>query len=450
MLHNGEAISEGDAADENVHDDPSAGVVRGFPLSVAAGRISAPDCVVEGDGTEVAVAGRRAQLTVLARDVAGNVRSAPGTDDSAAIRVIARSGAEVQTAAVTPLGAGLYLATYTLATAGSDLTVAVSAAGEPVAVFTGGEVLPSEVDAARCAVSGSGVRSGRAGEPLEVFIQARDAFGNAVPGAEEQFVVAVASHEPVVAFSANASAGLFVATFTLTHAGNFRVAVTHVGQPVYEGTVAIDPGPPEGFVVQSGFPATGMLAGTPASLSVVVRDAFGNARDAEADAALFALRLDPLGGGGPQLLQLLPDFNRSSGDLHLGFRFTPPLPGALSLFFRDPAPQPEDSSPYQAAVSPGAIHAGLSSVSGAGFDAGAAEGVPANFVITLVDDRGVPLDDEALGIDLGPPVSVEFSSPGVAVAGPEYLGGGAFAVEFVVPSGSGLTQVSMRGREIGK
>lgn len=342
---------------------------------------------------------------------------------------------------VTHLGGGLYLATYILTAAGSDLTVAVSAAGDPVALFSGGEVLPSEVDPSRCLVSGSGVRSGRAGDPLEVFVQARDAFGNVVPGAEEQFVVAVASHEPVVAASANASAGLFSAQFTLTHAGNFRVSVTLVGAAVFQGTVAVEPGPPEGFVVQSGFPATGMLAGSPASLAVVVRDAFGNARDSEADAALFALRLDPLGGGGgPLLLQLLPAFNRSSGDLHLGFKFTPPLPGVLSLFFREPNPDPTDSSPYQAAVSPGTLDASLSSASGAGFDAGAAEGVPASFVVSLVDDRGVPLDDEALGLDLGPPVSVEFSLPQVAVSGPSYLGGGAFAVEYVVPQGSGLGQ----------
>lgn len=422
-------------------EDPAFGFVRGFPLTVAAGRLFPANCEVDGDGTEVAVAGRPARLTILARDAAGNVRADSGADDSAAFLVTARSGAEVQSGVVTLLGGGRYLATYTLTTAGDDLTVAVSAGGQSVGLFQGGSVLPSEVDSASCLVFGAGVSSGRAGEPMQLFVQARDLFGNVVPGAEEQFLVSAASLEPVVAASVNASAGLFAASLTLPHAGSFRVSVTHVGDTVYQGIVAVAPGPPEGFMVQHGFPAAGMLAGAPSSLTVVVRDSFGNARDAESDAALFALRLDPLGGGEAQLLQLVPEFNRSSGELALLFRFTPPLPGVLSLFFRDPQPQPTDSSPYQAAISPGAIDTRLSAITGAGFEAGAAEGVSAAFVVTLVDDRGVPLDDEALGLELGPPVAVEFSLPRVAVSGPTYLGGGAFGVEYVVPSGSGAAQV---------
>ncbi len=251
------------------------------------GETAAPGTVSGKTGTPTGVtAGTLVNATIRAVDANWNLVSS-------ATPTVAITSSDVN--ATLPANAALVAGTrtfnVTLKTAGSRTVTAtdvaaVLAAGTsaPVTVVAGAAIrlqvlLPGETAAPGSPTGKSGSPTGVvAGSPVTVTVNAVDANWNLVPTAT--LVVAITSNDPSATLPGNAAlaAGTRPFSVTFTAVGTHTVTASYVsGSPsVSPGTsagVAVSPGPAVSLTVSA---PPGTTAGSPLSVTVTAKDAFGN------------------------------------------------------------------------------------------------------------------------------------------------------------------------------
>jgi len=156
---------------------------------------------VTGSGLGLAgiVAGQTAFIRVTARDKAGNLRNS--STDSFEFTITVDATVEKIGTCVTEAGSpGVYTGSYTVTKAGV-MTLTITIRGEKLNVAGPGVIVAGPVSNLKTTFSGDGLTTTIAGAAATIVIDAKDAFGNAVPvtDGDEQFALVVGDADPILA-----------------------------------------------------------------------------------------------------------------------------------------------------------------------------------------------------------------------------------------------------------
>ncbi len=214
--------------------------------------------------------GKPTVITIQARDASGNDLTVGG--DKVAVEV---SVANTVQAKVTDNRNGTHTATYTPAATGTDY-VNITINGTPLA----NNPFLSQVDAGATDPDLTDVNvppTGKAGQPITVFVRARDGQGNDVKYGGQMLRVAVSGANDASSMRiTDNDDGTYTAIYTPTKAGEDRIALTMGAEPVGRGSFStmIRAGDPS--VVQSTVEFPPGAAGQLTPVTVAVRDAYRN------------------------------------------------------------------------------------------------------------------------------------------------------------------------------
>jgi hypothetical protein len=233
-------------------------------------------------------------LTVVVRDAAGNAITGLTT---AAFGLSLSGGASAGTfGAVTATGTpGTYTVTFTGTTAGTASSLSVTVSGVTLASHPAVQVVPGPVSGAT-STAGFATSTVASGNTDVVTIAVKDAAGNAITGlAGTAFALGLsggASGGTWGSAAETATPGTYTATLTAVTAGTASALTATVGGTTLTAhpTVQVTPGPVSGSNSTAGFAAPTVFAGGTDVVTIVVKDAAGNAISGLANAA-FALGL---------------------------------------------------------------------------------------------------------------------------------------------------------------
>jgi len=194
-----------------------------FTSTVGAGPVS-PDqsTATVPDGT----AGLATEILVQTRDGAGNLLSSGG--ETVAVTVSGANDAGGLT--VTDQADGTYTASYTPTRAGTDAVV-ITINGAPI----NGSPFASDVSVGPVspAHSTATVPDGTVGIPINIVVQARDAYGNPLSVGGEVVIVTVTGKNPTWPMRAtDMGDGTYTASYTPSRKGNDKVYITMNGVPI--------------------------------------------------------------------------------------------------------------------------------------------------------------------------------------------------------------------------
>eukprot|EP01087_Luapelamoeba_hula_P017398 TRINITY_DN547_c0_g1_i1.p1 TRINITY_DN547_c0_g1~~TRINITY_DN547_c0_g1_i1.p1 ORF type:complete len:2178 (+),score=469.78 TRINITY_DN547_c0_g1_i1:249-6782(+) len=264
-----------------------AGPVKDSPfhVTVAPGEQSSSHTVAEGPGLTKAVAGEKAEFTVIAHDNSGNKVETGGAKVTAALRGVATVDAEVS-----DKGDGTYPAHYTPTVSGI-YSLEVKSDGENVkdSPFSV-EVVPGPAFGPKSTAEGPGLSKGIAGEPAKFDVELKDPFGNKVgkdnqgkaPNVEAFLAVPNAdgsTDKKPVTLKDNGD-GTFSADFVPEVAGPFDLEVLVDGKPVAGSPFKVNVAPSSTLdgkkFTASGDGLSEATVGQSASFTIQSKDKFGN------------------------------------------------------------------------------------------------------------------------------------------------------------------------------
>ncbi|KAK3286447.1 hypothetical protein CYMTET_6003 [Cymbomonas tetramitiformis] len=268
-------------------------VLEGYEgTEVLAGPVDTAKCVASGAGVVASTdltAGDSYSFTVITKDSAGNLVTVGGALFSCLLAGDAQQdptgvSTAVDSSAIVDNNDGEYTVTYQLTTVGHYL-VQVSRNGQyidgnnagayPVHVVAGG------ADASQCVVTGGGRSGSMAGVLAELFVEARDAFGNARQSTNDdfQYVIQVSTATRASGSFSSLGSGNYSAAYTVTTATeDLTVLVLLESEEVEKNTGGVvTPGSVSAancYVVGSGFPE--VSAGHYTEVKVTAKDEYNN------------------------------------------------------------------------------------------------------------------------------------------------------------------------------
>jgi hypothetical protein len=226
-------------------------------------------------------AGRTDQVTLVVKDVNGNVISGLGTN-AFRFALSGGTGTGVFGTVTETATKGTYTALFTGLTAGTADTLTVSVGGVNFATTPAVQVTPSGIDGTKSTVCFT-KPTDTSGQTDQVTVVLKDANGNAVTGISGlAFQLALSGGTSAGTFgpvTETATQGTYTALFTGTTAGttsaltNTVAGVTLAGKP----TVQVTPGPISASNSTASFARPRVLVGKTDTLTIVVQDANGNA-----------------------------------------------------------------------------------------------------------------------------------------------------------------------------
>eukprot|EP00698_Gefionella_okellyi_P016092 TRINITY_DN457_c0_g1_i1.p1 TRINITY_DN457_c0_g1~~TRINITY_DN457_c0_g1_i1.p1 ORF type:complete len:4209 (-),score=1181.95 TRINITY_DN457_c0_g1_i1:57-12683(-) len=254
--------------------------IAGSPYAVTCSpaAVSIPHCKLSGAPTGPVPAGVIAQVLVTSFDKFGNKRASGG--DS--LHAVLRSGSDrTASVPVADNGDGSYSVSVRGVQSGV-YTVEVGRGGEVVdgcpMVFT---VQPADTHAPASTCVGDGLEAGRAGEPCQFTVVARDGFGNARTSGGDRVRAQLSGAAQKAAEVRDNNNGTYLVSFVPTSAGDYSVAVSVDGYDVCNSPfrVQIAPGVTHtASCTVSGDGVRRAFAGETASFIIAARDAFRNKR----------------------------------------------------------------------------------------------------------------------------------------------------------------------------
>lgn len=193
--------------------------------------------------------------------------------------------------APTYMGNGLYTATFTAGTAGTQSRITGYIDGQPASVYTVVTVTGGTPDPAN-SILGVNMSSVAAGSTATVSVLVRDSAGNPLPSASPTFSPSLSGGTSTGTFGsfANNGAGSFTSTFTGETAGSMTtINVSMNGQQLTLGgaQIQVTPGP---ISVQStvGVGAGTVVSGSPLTLTLNAKDTYLNPLTAGGATVTFA------------------------------------------------------------------------------------------------------------------------------------------------------------------
>jgi adhesin/invasin len=307
------------------------------------------------------------QISVQARDAFGNPLSTGGQTV-----VVTVTGANSASPNVTDLGTGIYTASYTPATAGTD-NVSITMNGTPV----NGSPFTSIVGAgtASPAQSTADVPAGVAGSSTTIVVTARDASGNPLTtgGAGVSIVISGAnSSSPFVNDNGN---GTYTTFYNPQVTGTDIVNITMNGVPIggspYTSTVSA--GAVDGARSTATAPAT-IVAGNVSTVNIQARDGNGNA--VTTGGATVVVSVTGANTASPSVTD--------NGNGTYQTTYTPTVAGFDNVLITINGVE-LNSSPLSTTVNPGSISPGSST---ANVPASAIAGTVITYTITARDQFG--------------------------------------------------------------
>jgi hypothetical protein len=201
--------------------------------------------------------------------------------------------------AVTDLGNGIYTASFTATTAGSN-TVIATIAGQPLSSAAPTlSVTPGPVSLAQSLVTVA-AQSIQAGNSTTIELTAQDAYGNQEPSGGLVIAFGLGTGVGGGTFGAvtDLGNGLYMANFTATTAGSNTVIATIAGQPLSSAapTLSVTPGPvslAQSLVTAA---AQSIQAGGSMAVKLTARDAYGNQERGGGLSVAFGLAAGSAGG----------------------------------------------------------------------------------------------------------------------------------------------------------
>lgn len=266
----------------------SGAAISGSPFSSSV-VAAAPDPAQSSATVPGGKAGEVTTIGITVSDAFGN----PITTAAATLAVsIGGSNAGAGVSAVAHVAGGVYTATYTPVTAGTDV-VTITLTGTEISgsPYTS-DVVPNDAEAASSTAS---VPAGTAGGATSLTITVRDPYGNPVSGEAANLAVTITGANTAAPTVVDNGDGTYTVTYTPVNAGTDGIAITLGGAPIF--------GSPFASAVSAGAPSTFILSGpagvragvASAAFTVTVFDAYNNASPVT-QATTFSLTSSSTGG----------------------------------------------------------------------------------------------------------------------------------------------------------
>jgi hypothetical protein len=248
-------------------------------VQVTSGGISGTNSTVSFASASV-VSGNTDTVTIVVKDGVGNAVS--GLASSAFIFALSGGTSAGGFGAVTETAThGTYTATFTASTAGSASSLTVTVSGVAITTKPSVTVTPGTISTTNSTVSFASP-SVNAGGTDSVTIVVRDGAGNAITGlAGGSFSLGLsgASAGSFGAVTETATHGTYTATFSATTAGTASMLTVSVSGVTLSNkpAVTVTAGTVSGTNSTASFASSTVALGSVDTLTVVVKDAFGNA-----------------------------------------------------------------------------------------------------------------------------------------------------------------------------
>ena len=226
-------------------------------------------------------AGQVTTITVTVRDGNGNLRASGG--DTVAVTI---SGANSATPAVTDNGDGTYTATYTPTASGTD-SVAVTVGGSALSASP----YSSTVSAGAVSLSQStaNVPNGAVGAATTLTVTVRDANGNQRTSGGDTVAITITGANTATPAVTDNGNGTYTANYTPAATGTDSVAITVGGSALSASPYSSSVGAGATSAAQTTATVPNGTAGQVTTITILTRDAFGNARTSGGDTVVVSV-----------------------------------------------------------------------------------------------------------------------------------------------------------------